>query len=70
MQNKKIRDIPGIGSTLEQILNGLGVQTCQNVVSRLPHLFINFNSNFFEYIIRASLGQGKVPVDKCKSETG
>ena len=35
MGKRKIRDIPGVGSTMEQTLNGLGMMTCKDVKHRL-----------------------------------
>ena len=56
MSERKIRDIPGIGSTMEQTLNGLGITFCRDVKHRLLQIYLNFNYNFFEFLTKASLG--------------
>lgn len=51
-----VRKIPGIGSQSEQLLNGLGIATCSDILSRSTELYVAFTENSFEFFIRSALG--------------
>jgi len=54
-----IRKIPGIGSQSEQLLNGLGIKTCSDILNHLPELYVAFTENAFEFFLRSALGLGR-----------
>lgn len=56
MEDKKLSDIPGVGSVKEQTLNGLGIMTCKDVQNHLEEIYLNFSETFYEFIVKASLG--------------
>jgi nucleotidyltransferase/DNA polymerase involved in DNA repair len=64
MDDKKLRDVPGIGSVTEQTLNGLGIHTCADVKTHLVEIYLNYSETFFEFITKASLG-----ISRNKHET-
>lgn len=56
MSKKPIRKIPGIGSVNEQLLIGLGVHNCEDILSKKKEIKICFTENSFEFFIKAALG--------------
>ena len=56
MMKLLVRKLPGVGKVNEQILSGLGIETCRDVVEKAPEIFLNFTENAFDFLMRASLG--------------
>lgn len=59
-----VRKIPFIGSQSEQLLNGLGINTCSDILTRASEIYIAFTENAFDFFIRSALG-----VARCYHET-
>ena len=51
-----VRKIPGVGKVSEQLLNGLGFNTCEDIVKHATELYIFFNEENFSFYITQSLG--------------
>ena len=68
MQDKKLRDVPGIGSVMEQTLNGFGIHTCKDIENHLAEVYINFSEQFFEFLCKASHGIGRNRHDESDSK--
>jgi hypothetical protein len=64
MDDKKLRDIPGVGHVTEQILNGLGIYISKDIEEHLVEIFINFSEAFFEFITKSSMGISRILHDK------
>jgi len=56
MASKKVRDIPGCGKVYEQILYGLGILNCQEILEKAIEIYINFTENSFEFLLKAAMG--------------
>lgn len=56
MADKKVREIPGVGSVLEQQLAGIGVLTCKDIIAKATELYICLNDNQFEFLQKAAIG--------------
>ena len=54
MGDMALRDVPGIGSVMEQTLNGLGVEKVKNIEGHLAEIYVSFSEVFFEFIAKAS----------------
>lgn len=53
-----VRKISGIGNIAEQILNGIEIKTCTDILERLVDLHIGFSEVTFDFLMRSSLGIG------------
>ncbi len=51
-----VRKIPGIGNSYEQVLNGLGINSCKDIVNNLSDLYVAFTENAFDFFMYAALG--------------
>ena len=40
MQKRKLRDIPGVGGVQEQILSGIGIKSCSDILKRACELYV------------------------------
>ena len=58
-----VRKIPGVGSTSEQVLNGLGVVTCQDILDHISKVYVGFTENAFDFFLRSALG-----ISRCYHE--
>jgi DNA polymerase kappa len=58
-----VRKIPGIGNCAEQILHGIGVKTCQDILNNLVDIYIGFTENSFDFFLRSALG-----ISRCYHE--
>ena len=58
-----VRKIPGIGSSAEQLLNGLGINTCKHILDSLPEVYVAFTENAFDFFLRSALG-----ISRCYHE--
>lgn len=56
MDERSLKDIPGIGGVTEQTLNGLGITQSKDIRNYLVEIYINFSEGFFEFLSKASLG--------------
>lgn len=56
MAERKARDIPGVGSVLEQILAGLNVTTCKEIYEHATEIYLSLTELQFEFLVKASLG--------------
>lgn len=63
MNKRPIRKIPGIGSVNEQLLFGLGVHSCEDILNKKREIKICFTENSFEFFIKAALG-----ISRCYHE--
>ena len=52
MLSLQIRKVPGVGKINEQILTGLGIITCKQVLEKATEIFINFTENSVEFLLR------------------
>lgn len=56
MSIRPIRKIPGIGSVSEQLLTGLGIHTCADLLKKKREVKICFTENAFEFFMKSALG--------------
>ena len=63
MSPKKVREVPGIGKVHEQILIGLDVNTCEDILTKAADIYINFTENAFEFLVKAAMG-----ISRCNHE--
>ena len=56
MGQRPIRKIPGIGNVNEQLLIGLGIHTCEDILKKKREIKICFTENAFEFFMKAALG--------------
>lgn len=66
MNERPIRKIPGIGSVTEQLLIGLDIHKCSDVIEKAAMIKLNFTMNAFEFLIKSSLGLGRVYHDTAE----
>jgi DNA polymerase kappa len=59
MSKLSIRKIPGIGKVNEQILSGMDIKLCPDIISKSIDILVNFTSNAFDFLIRSALGISK-----------
>ena len=59
MAPMNIRKVPGIGNVMEQILKGLGIDTCLEVRDKADEIYQVFSPGMFEFILGASWGYGR-----------
>jgi nucleotidyltransferase/DNA polymerase involved in DNA repair len=51
-----VRKIPGIGNCMEQMLNGMDIKTCQDIIDRALDLHIGFTENASDFLLRSAMG--------------
>ena len=56
MAKRPIRKIPGIGSVSEQLLIGLGIHSCEELLKKQREVKICFTENAFEFFMKSALG--------------
>lgn len=56
MSERKARNIPGVGSVLEQMLAGLEVQNCSDIYKHATEIYTCLTELQFEFLVKASLG--------------
>ncbi|CDW83427.1 dna polymerase iv kappa [Stylonychia lemnae] len=59
MDNLPIKKLQGIGKVTEMIMNGLGIFTCKDIVTKGREIYINFTENVFDFLVKSALGIGK-----------
>ena len=63
MSEKKVREVPKIGKVYEQVLIGLGINTCSDILEKALDIYINFTENAFEFLVKAAMG-----ISRCTHE--
>jgi len=38
------------------ILNGMGINYCQDLIDKCTEVFVNYSSNAFEFLMKAGMG--------------
>ena len=56
MYKMSIRKIPGIGNMNEQVLNGMGIQSCKDMIEKALEIYLGYSDNAFEFFIKSALG--------------
>eukprot|EP00347_Sterkiella_histriomuscorum_P000280 403376484 len=56
MRAKKVRDVPGVGRVHEQVLIGLDINTCDEILKKAADIYINFTETAFEFLVKAAMG--------------
>ena len=59
MAKLPIRKIPGVGKINEQILAGMGIKVCPDIIDKAPMIYVNFTNNAYDFLIRACMGISK-----------
>jgi len=65
MMKLPVRKLIGVGKVNEQILLGMGIEKCEQVIEKAIDIFINFTENAFEFLIKSALGVAKSHHDDC-----
>ena len=60
MSGLPVRKIPGIGNVTEQLLDGLDVKLCSDILNKKYELRAVFTDNSFDFFIQSALGLGSV----------
>ncbi len=56
MKERKVRDIPGVGSVQESLLAGIGIVSCQDILEKAAEIYVSVTEHQFEFLVKASLG--------------
>ncbi|KAL4442278.1 hypothetical protein ABPG74_005619 [Tetrahymena malaccensis] len=59
MKDLPIRKIPGIGNVTEQILKGIRIDKCSQILERIIDIKICFKDLSFEHLVSSALGIGR-----------
>ncbi|KAL4479510.1 hypothetical protein ABPG72_011832 [Tetrahymena utriculariae] len=59
MKDLPIRKIPGIGNVTEQILKGIGIDSCSQILERIIDIKICFKDLSFDHLVSSALGIGR-----------
>lgn len=59
MKDLPIRKIPGIGNVTEQILKGIGIEKCSQILERIIDLKICFRDTSYDHLVLSALGIGR-----------
>ncbi|EDK31392.1 DNA polymerase kappa protein (macronuclear) [Tetrahymena thermophila SB210] len=59
MKDLPIRKIPGIGNVTEQILKGIGIEKCSQILERVIDIKICFKDLSFDHLVSSALGIGR-----------
>ena len=59
MRNLPVRKLVGVGKVNEQILLGMGINICQDIIDKAVDIYINFTENAFDFLIKSALGIAK-----------
>ncbi len=54
-----VRKLVGVGKVNEQILLGMGIEKCSDIIDKAVDIYINFTENAFDFLIKSSLGIAK-----------
>jgi len=70
LEKLPVRKIPGIGNSYEQVLNGLGINICKDIINNLSDLYVAFTEHTFDFFISAAFGVSRsfhIPPEARKS---
>ncbi|CDW79370.1 dna polymerase iv kappa [Stylonychia lemnae] len=56
MNKLPVRKLVGVGKVNEQILLGMGIQTCEDVMTKSIDIYINFTENAFDFLVKSAMG--------------
>lgn len=59
MENLPVRKLVGVGKVNEQILHGMGIERCRDVVDKAIEIYINFTENAFDFLVKSAIGIAK-----------
>lgn len=59
MKHLPVRKLVGVGKVNEQILLGMGIKICDDVLEKAMDIYINFTENAFDFLIKSALGIAK-----------
>lgn len=59
MGNLPVRKLVGVGKVNEQILIGMDIVKCSDIVDKAVDIYINFTENAFEFLLKSALGISK-----------
>jgi nucleotidyltransferase/DNA polymerase involved in DNA repair len=59
MANLPVRKLIGVGKINEQILLGMGIEKCGQILNKAIDIYINFTENAFEFLLKSGLGIAK-----------
>lgn len=59
MNEMPVRKIPGIGKINEQLLSGLGITKCPDIINKIIDINVNFTVNATDFLMRAAVGCSK-----------
>ena len=65
MADRKVREVPGVGTVSDQFLSGLGIHTCKDLLENAIKIYITHNENKFEFLVKSGLG-----IARCFHEEG
>ena len=55
---RKVRDVPGVGKVLEQLLASIGISTCKQIIDDQLKIYAAFPSNVCSFLFNSALGIG------------
>lgn len=65
---RPVRKIPGIGSVSEQLLIGLGIHICEDILRKKREVKICFTENAFEFFMKSALGIARCFHEKAEEQ--
>ena len=65
MMNLPTRKLIGVGKVNEQILLGMGIEKCGDIVDKAVDIYINFTENAFDFLLKSALGIAKNTHEEC-----
>ena len=65
MNKLPVRKLVGVGKVNEQILLGMGIKLCSDVIDKAMDIYINFTENAFDFLIKSALGIAKNTHDEA-----
>ena len=62
MNTKVVRQLPGVGGVQEQLLSGLGIKTCADMIDleNTTAVYVNQTPVTFRFLIKSSMGIGSI----------
>ena len=59
MYKLPVRKLTGVGKVNEQILLGMGITQCNDIVDKDIDIYINFSENAFDFLLKSAMGLSK-----------
>eukprot|EP00347_Sterkiella_histriomuscorum_P000041 403377409 len=56
MKELPVRKLVGVGKVNEQILLGMNIKTCSDVIDKAVDIYINFTENAFDFLVKSAIG--------------